>query len=57
MNAVQEAEKLLHEMTRAEKVQLLQRIVQDVRMESPRDEEIRENRMGLSYCLGGRGAV
>ena len=30
MNTVQEAEKLLSEMTRAEKVQLLQRIVQDL---------------------------
>jgi uncharacterized protein (DUF433 family) len=30
MNSVQEAEKLLSEMTRAEKAQLLQRIVQDL---------------------------
>ena len=30
MNTVQEAEKLLREMTRAEKAQLLQRIVQDL---------------------------
>ncbi|OHB74120.1 MAG: hypothetical protein A2Z25_19845 [Planctomycetes bacterium RBG_16_55_9] len=50
MNTVQEAEKLLSKMTRAEKAQLLQRIVQDLGDAFP-GVESRPNVCGSEACI------